>query len=92
MEIIFILPILVTVLGIFLFFKLDFFFILHPIRTLREFLLGLRDRDSRRSFFLALSGTLGVGNIFGVAAGLMIGGAGALFWIFISSLFSAIIK
>lgn len=92
MEIIFILPILVTVLGIFLFFKLDFFFILHPIRTLREFFLGLRDRDSRRSFFLALSGTLGVGNIFGVAAGLMIGGAGALFWIFISSLFSAIIK
>lgn len=92
MDITFVLPILVTAVGVFLLFKLGFFFILHPIRTLKEFLLGLKDREARRSFFLALSGTLGVGNIFGVAAGLMIGGAGALFWIFLSSLFSAIIK
>ena len=82
MDITFVMPILVTAVGIFLLFKLGFFFVLHPIRTLKEFLLGLKDREARRSFFLALSGTLGVGNIFGVAAGLMIGGAGALFWIF----------
>ena len=33
-----------------------------------------------------------MGNIFGVAAGIMIGGAGSLFWLFISSFFAMIIK
>lgn len=92
MPISFILPVLVTVVGLYLLVKLRFFFIAHPIRTVREFSSALRDRDARRSFFLALAGTLGVGNIFGVSAGIMIGGEGSLFWLFISSLFSAVIK
>ena len=92
MEISFLLPVLVILVGIFLLFKLGFFFIFHPIRTIKEFSAGLKDRESRRAFFLALAGTLGVGNIFGVAAGLMIGGEGSIFWLFISSIFSVIIK
>ena len=92
MGISFILPVLVTLSGVYLLIKLRCFYILHPLRTLREFLSGLKDREARRSFFLALSGTLGVGNIFGVAAGIIIGGEGTLFWMFISSLFSAVIK
>lgn len=87
-----ILPILVTTVGLYLLIRLRFFFICHPIRTAKEFISALSDRDARRSFFLALAGTLGVGNIFGVSAGLMIGGAGSLFWLFISSLFAMIIK
>ena len=92
MPISFILPILVTAAGIFLLIKLRFFFILHPLKTAGEFLYGLKDRDARRSLFLALAGTLGVGNIFGVSAGIMIGGEGSLFWLFLSSVFSAVIK
>lgn len=92
MQLSFLLPIMVTAVGFFLLVKLRFFFILHPIKTAREFTSALKDREARRSFFLALAGTLGVGNIFGVSAGIMIGGAGSLFWLFISSLFSAIIK
>lgn len=41
---------------------------------------------------LALAGTLGVGNIFGVATALIIGGAGSVLWLLISSLFAAVIK
>ncbi len=85
-------PIILTLVGIFMLIKLRFFFILHPIKTAKEFLDEMRDKNVRRSFFLALAGTLGVGNIFGVAAGIMIGGAGSLFWLFISSFFSMIIK
>ncbi len=92
MDFSFVLPIMVTVVGLYLLIRLRFFFIAHPIRTAREFLSALGDRDARRSFFLALAGTLGVGNIFGVSAGLMIGGAGSLFWLFISSFFAMIIK
>lgn len=92
MQISFILPILVTTVGLYLLFKLRFFFVAHPIKTTREFVSALKDRSARRSFFLALAGTLGVGNIFGVSAGILIGGEGSLFWLFVSSLFSAVIK
>ena len=86
------LPLLVGGVGVYLLFRLRFFYILHPIRTAREIASALRDRDSRRSLALALAGTLGVGNIFGVGAGLMIGGAGSLFWLMVSSVFAMVIK
>ena len=92
MMITMLLPLLVTVVGMFLLFRLKFFFIFHPIRTLREFVGAVKDRNARRSLILALAGTLGVGNIFGVSAGIMIGGAGSLFWLLISSVFAMIIK
>ena len=88
----FFLPILVGGAGLFLLFRLRFFFILHPIRTTKELLSEFSDRSVRQSFFLALAGTLGVGNIFGISAGIMIGGAGCIFWLFISSIFAMIIK
>ena len=86
------LPLMVGGVGLYLLFRLRFFYIAHPIRTVREIASALRDRDSRRSLALALAGTLGVGNIFGVGAGLMIGGAGALFWLMVSSVFAMVIK
>ncbi len=86
------LPFLVAGVGFFLLLRLRFFYILHPIRTAGEFISELHDRDARRSLFLALAGTLGVGNIFGVSAGIMIGGAGSIFWLFVSSFFAMIIK
>lgn len=92
MEITFLLPILVSSVGMYLLIRLRAFFIIHPIRTAAEVGRALKDRRSRRSFLLALAGTLGVGNIFGVAAGIMIGGAGSLFWLFISSAFAMAIK
>ena len=88
----FLLPIPVAVVGLFMLIRLRFFYILHPIRTAKEFISELRKREVRRSFFLALAGTLGVGNIFGVSAGIIIGGPGSIFWLFISSLFAMIIK
>ena len=41
---------------------------------------------------LALAGTLGVGNIVGVAIGITVGGSGAVLWLVLSALFSSIIK
>lgn len=86
------LPILITGTGTFLLFKLNFFFLKHPLRVASDYIRAMHDRDSRRSLFLALAGTLGVGNIFGVCAGLMIGGAGSVFWLAASSLFASVIK
>lgn len=45
-----------------------------------------------RALTLALAGTLGVGNIVGVANALRVGGAGAIFWMWVSALFAMILK
>ncbi|MBQ4576049.1 MAG: amino acid carrier protein [Clostridia bacterium] len=55
----------------------------------------LRKKDGKSSFSaltLALAGTLGVGNITGVAAAIAAGGAGALFWMWISALVAMMVK
>ena len=43
--------------------------------------------SSFRAMMLALAGTLGVGNIVGVANAIAIGGAGAIFWMWVSTSF-----
>lgn len=92
MNISFALPLLVTVCGAILLVRLRLFYILHPIKCTRRLLGSLTDRRARASLTLALAGTLGVGNIFGVAAGIMLGGAGSVLWLVVSSLFSMAIK
>ncbi len=92
MDFLIILPILVTVVGAYMLVRLRFFFIIHPIKTAKRLLKSLKVRENFSALSLALAGTLGVGNIFGVAVGIMIGGAGSLFWMFVSAVFSAAIK
>ena len=72
--------------------KLRFFFVAHPINTFRRLSKTLKEPSTKKSLTLALAGTLGVGNIVGVAYGISVGGAGSLFWILVSSLFASVIK
>ena len=66
----------------------------HPVRMLR--VLGAKPQEGamspRRALLLALAGTLGVGNLVGVANAILIGGAGAVFWMWISALVAMILK
>ena len=86
------LPMLITAFGFYFLVKLRFFFILHPVAVLKKLFNTARDKASRKSLMLALAGTLGVGNIVGVAYGISVGGAGSIFWILVSSIFAAVIK
>ena len=88
----FILPVIITALGGFLLIKLRFFPFLHPRRAARGMLRIIGDQGGYSSLALALAGTLGVGNIFGVAIAVSLGGAGAVFWLFVSGIFAAVIK
>ena len=45
-----------------------------------------------RAVIFALAGTLGVGNIVGVASAIALGGAGAVFWMWVSASLAAILK
>ena len=86
------LPIILAAVGSYFLIKLRFFFILHPVSTTSRGIRAIKDKRAFRSFSLALAGTLGVGNVFGVAIGIIIGGAGSLFWLFISMFFAMVIK
>ncbi len=87
-------PIMLFGAGIFYMFRLRGFYWLHPVRCLR----ALRERpreggiSSARALSIALAGTLGVGNIVGVASALWLGGPGAMFWMPVSALVASVLK
>ena len=80
------LPCLVTAAGLYFLIRLRGFFLLHPLRSLRYLLRGEGLRSSLSALALALSGTLGVGSISGVALALAVGGPGAILWMWISAI------
>ncbi len=92
MSLLSLLPFLIIFSGTYFLIKTNFFFILHPKRTLKFAFSADNKKESIFSLILALAGTLGVGNIVGVAIGLSIGGNGSVFWLLVSALFSSVIK
>lgn len=87
-------PILLCGVGIFYLFYLKGFCFLAPLRCLR-LVLQAKPTDGIspfRALTVALAGTLGVGNIVGVASALYLGGAGAVFWMLVSALLAMILK
>ena len=85
---------LLMVCGVFFLIYLRWF----PFRSPRRMWLALRTPAPEgtvspfRAVMLALAGTLGVGNIVGVASAIRIGGAGAIFWMWISALIAMVLK
>ena len=88
------LPLFIALGGGYFLFRLRAFFIFHPRKTLA--LVREHQKAEGEGIFgrmsLALAGTLGVGNITGVAAGILVGGAGSVFWLFLSALCAAPLK
>jgi len=89
-----ILPFLLLAAGLFYALRLRFF----HLRRLPEILRVLTAKNEGsgvspfRSLTLALAGTLGVGNIVGVASAIALGGAGAVFWMWLSALAAMLLK
>lgn len=81
-------PFLLAVVGIFFVIFLG----KGPIRRARGLLSRGRGGGSLRAVSMALAGTLGVGNIVGVASAIALGGAGAVLWMWISALLAMILK
>lgn len=87
-------PVLLIVAGVFFLFRLKFFHILHPSVILKT-LCAKSDSDGMsplRALSLALAGTLGVGNIVGVASAIYLGGVGSIFWMWISAAAAMLLK
>lgn len=94
------LPLVVTLAGASLFFA--WHSRLLPLRHLRHALLVVGGRYERptapgelshfRALSAALSGTIGMGNIAGVAIAIAAGGSGAVFWMWVAGLFGMMTK
>ena len=87
-------PIFLLSAGIFFGFKLRLFWFMHPIRTIRTMLAGSARPGTSpfAALTMALAGTLGVGNIAGVATAITAGGAGAVFWMVLGALAAMAVK
>ncbi len=69
----------------------------YPFRTPRRMAEAVSGKGSgegspRRALMQALAGTLGVGNLVGVAGAIRIGGPGAVFWMWASAILAMILK
>lgn len=95
------LPLILTLFGVGVYFSFQLRFI--QIASLKEaFKSTIRSKKTNSNLIgdisnfgalcTALSATLGVGNIVGVAVALSVGGPGSLFWLVISSFFSLATK
>lgn len=87
-------PLLLAVCGLFFLFYLGGKPFLQPHRMCKA-LTEPKAREGTspfRAVMLALAGTLGVGNIVGVANAIAVGGAGAVFWMWAAALLSMILK
>ena len=87
-------PIILIFAGLFFCFKLKFFHFLHPIKIIK----ALKPENAKNgvssfgAMSLALAGTLGVGNMVGVASAIALGGFGAIFWMWVSAIVAMILK
>ena len=87
-------PIMLLLAGLYFSFKLNFFYIRHPIKMIRSMLSKPKNSGISpfRAVTLALAGTLGVGNIAGVASSIAIGGFGSVFWMWVSAAVAMVLK
>lgn len=90
-----VLPLTVFAAGIYFLFKLKFFIFRYPTKIIKVLFKKNNNPNAMSPFkavTMALAGTLGVGNIVGVATAVTAGGAGAVFWMILSALISMTIK
>ncbi len=87
-------PVLLVVVGLFYCVRLKFFHFLHPVRIIESLCSGEKGKgvSSLKALTLALAGTLGVGNMVGVASAIALGGFGAIFWMWVSALVAMVLK
>lgn len=87
-------PLVLMAAGLFFIVRLQAFPFLHPIRVIKTVLKKETSGEISplRALSMALAGVLGVGNLVGVAAALAAGGAGAIFWMWVSATLAMLLK
>ena len=87
-------PVMLIAVGLYFSLRLRLFYVRHPIKIIRSMCERKKGGGISpfRAVTLALAGTLGVGNIAGVASSIAIGGYGSVFWMWVSALVAMVLK
>ena len=89
-----VLPVVLIACGVYFFFAVRGFFVCHPavfFKTLADS-SGGNGVSPVKALSVALAGTLGVGNIAGVATAIISGGPGSVFWMWVSAVAAMSVK
>lgn len=84
--------------GLYLGVKTRFFYLRHPLLIISETFGKLFKKNEGKgvspykAMSIALGGTMGTGNITGVATAIAVGGAGAVFWMWLSAIAGMVLK
>ena len=84
------LPFFLVAFGVIFSIKFKFFYFIHPIKLVKD--ICKNKNGGFRALSVALAGTLGIGNIVGVASAIIMGGAGSIFWMWVSALCAMSLK
>lgn len=87
-------PLFLFLAAIMLLIKLRGKPLIHPVKMIRSMFKKKEGAGVSpiAAVLLALAGTLGVGNIVGVASAIAMGGAGAVFWMWVSAIMAMMLK
>lgn len=86
-------PVVLVLVGLFFSVRVGGLCLRHPGKMLGGMLQkGTGGTSPVRALTLALAGTLGVGNLVGVASAIYYGGPGAVFWMWVSALVAMSLK
>ncbi len=87
-------PVILLAAGVYFGAKMKFFFLFHPVKLMKNLSEAsvAGGISPFRALTQALAGTLGVGNMTGVAAAICAGGAGAVFWMWVSAFLAMSVK
>ena len=87
-------PALLLIAGLWFGIRMRFFYFLHPIRFVKDLRVAATAGGSSpvAALTMALAGTLGVGNVAGVATAIVAGGAGAVLWMLLGALAAMSVK
>lgn len=87
-------PALLLIAGLYFGARMRFFYFLHPIRFAKDLRTAATAGGSSpvAALTMALAGTLGVGNVAGVATAIVAGGPGAVLWMLVGALAAMSVK
>ncbi|MBR1884251.1 MAG: sodium:alanine symporter family protein [Clostridia bacterium] len=95
-QVIFGLPLMLILLFTHIYFSIKLKFPFRKIFSVLRKEISYNDRKGEitpiKSLMTVLAGTLGTGNIIGIASAVIIGGAGSIFWIFVSGILAIATK
>lgn len=86
------LTLVIVLVGIYFSINIKFIQITKIKQVIKNTIGKIKEKNSKNTIVTVLGGTIGAGNVAGVASAIAVGGPGAIFWMWVIALFSMATK